>query len=83
VGTSCHLRGSQQILTELMHHVDAQDLGGRVEIQATFCLEACDRGPTVRVAGQVLHRATLEGVKELLDQALNLDPAGCEAGHAH
>jgi NADH-quinone oxidoreductase subunit G len=83
VGTSCHLRGSQQILTELMHHVDALDLADKVEIQATFCLEACDRGPTVRVNGHVLHRATLDGVKDLLDQALDGAPAGCEAGHAH
>jgi NADH:ubiquinone oxidoreductase subunit E len=37
---------------------------------ATFCLEGCDRGPTARVAGQVLHQADLAGVKALVDQAL-------------
>ncbi len=81
VGTSCHLRGSQQLLTALMHHVEERELGDRVEIQATFCLEACDRGPTVRVAGTVLHRAGLEAVKELLDRALQGELAPSEAGH--
>ena len=87
VGTSCHLRGSQKLLKSLMHHVDEQELGDQVEIQATFCMEACDRGPTVRVAGHVLNRASLETVKDLLDKARNgeLEPApvggACHACH--
>jgi NADH:ubiquinone oxidoreductase subunit E len=73
-----------------MHHVDEQDLGEQVEIQATFCMEACDRGPTVRVAGHALHRATLEGARELIGKALGgeLTPASaidsvdaCHASH--
>jgi NADH-quinone oxidoreductase subunit G len=90
IGTSCHLRGSQKLLKALMHHVDDQDLGEQVEIQATFCMEACDRGPTVRVAGHVLNRASLDGVKELIEKARKgeLEPvpaletaAGCHACH--
>jgi NADH-quinone oxidoreductase subunit G len=77
VGTGCHLRGSQQLLTALMRHVEARELEDRVAIQATFCLEACDRGPTVRVAGEVLHRADLEAVTGLLERALET----AEAGH--
>ena len=75
VGTGCHLRGSQQLLKALMRHVEEAGLEDRVSVQATFCLEACDRGPTVRVAGQVLHRAGLEAVTGLLDQALSAEAA--------
>jgi NADH-quinone oxidoreductase subunit G len=71
VGTSCYLRGSQKLLQDLLHHVSEHDLEAAVEIQATFCMEACDRGPTVRVAGQVLHRADLAAVQGLLEQALD------------
>jgi NADH-quinone oxidoreductase subunit G len=69
VGTSCYLRGSQKLLQDLLRHVEEQDLEAAVEIQATFCMEACDRGPTVRVAGQVLHQADLDSVKALLGEA--------------
>jgi NADH-quinone oxidoreductase subunit G len=81
VGTSCYLRGSQKLLQELLEHVEDQELGQTVSLQATFCMEGCDRGPTVRVAGQVLHRADLGSVKALLARAMDgeLDP--CEAGH--
>jgi len=82
VGTSCYLRGSQKLLQELLHHVEDQDLGEAVELQATFCMEGCDRGPTVRVNGNVQHRADLDTVKGLLAKALagELEPAGGACG---
>jgi len=79
VGTSCYLRGSQKLLKELLHHVEDQDLGEAVEIRATFCMEGCDRGPTVRVAGHVLHRADLDTVKELVEKARKGELEPCEA----
>jgi NADH-quinone oxidoreductase subunit G len=81
-GTSCHLRGSQKLLTGLLAHVEAEGLEEAVEVQATFCLEACDRGPTVRVAGHVLHRADLEGAKALLGKVVSGALESCEAAHA-
>ena len=82
VGTSCHLRGSQKLLKELLHHVEDHDLGEEVEIRATFCMEACDRGPTVRVAGHVQNRATLDSIKELVEKARKGELEPSEAGHA-
>jgi len=81
VGTSCHIRGSQKLLQSLLHHVEDQDLGEAVEIRATFCMEACDRGPSVRVAGHILHRACLEDVKALIGKALKGELEPIEAGH--
>jgi len=44
-------------------------------------MEGCDRGPTVKVAGHVLHRADFAGVLALVEQARSgsLEPA--EAVH--
>ena len=81
VGTSCHLRGSQKLLGELLRHVEDHDLGEAVELRATFCMEACDRGPTVRVDGHVLHRATLEDVTAMLEKAGRGELPPCEAAH--
>jgi len=87
VGTTCHLRGSQKLLQELLGRVEREELEDKVEIRATFCMEACDRGPTVRVAGHTLHRATAGQAMDLLGRILSgelqprtADPA--EAAHA-
>jgi NADH-quinone oxidoreductase subunit G len=69
IGTACHLRGAQDLLKRILQHVDQEDLAERFDIKATFCMEACDRGPTVRVNGHVLRRATFEMVRDTLASA--------------
>lgn len=71
IGTACHLRGSQDLLKQILRHVEAEDLAERFDIKATFCMESCDRGPTVRVNGHVFTHATIEGVKASLASALS------------
>jgi NADH-quinone oxidoreductase subunit G len=84
VGTSCHLRGSQKLLQELLRTLEERELDGEVEVKATFCMEACDRGPTVRVGGATLHRADLPQVLDLVDRARRGEleaPEACDACH--
>jgi NADH-quinone oxidoreductase subunit G len=81
VGTACHLRGAQKLLQDLLRHVRKEGLTNTVEIMATFCMEACDRGPTVRVDGRVLHRADLPGVLALVNLARKGELEPAEAGH--
>ena len=58
VGTSCHVRGAQVLLRKLMGMVEDAGLNDTVDVRASFCHEACDRGPTVVVGGTTLHKAT-------------------------
>ncbi len=61
-GTGCFLRSSQAIIQGLMKHVEANDLGDRVLIQASFCFEMCGEGPNVAVGDKIISQATLETV---------------------
>ena len=70
IGTACHLRGAQDLLKGILRHVEEQDQAERFEIKATFCMESCDRGPTVRVNGHVLRKATFEMVRDTLASAV-------------
>jgi len=70
VGTSCFLRGSQTLLKRLADYVESGDLDDTVEIQATFCFEHCDRGPTVRVGEQVIEHCTFDLAYEAIEGEL-------------
>ena len=70
VGTSCYLRGSQKLLQTLMTQVKQKDLQNSVDVHATFCFEACDRGPTVRIGDDVLHKCTVEQVMTAIEESL-------------
>lgn len=73
VGTNCHVKNGQNLLRSIMNWVDEQDLAGRVDISATFCLERCGEGPNVAVAGEIISRATLEAVTAAINAKLTPD----------
>ncbi|MFA6506748.1 MAG: [Fe-Fe] hydrogenase large subunit C-terminal domain-containing protein, partial [Treponemataceae bacterium] len=66
VGTSCFLRGSQAVLSDLLKTVEEQGLSSFVDISATFCAESCDKGPTVRIDGQTIHKAVCDDVMQVI-----------------
>ena len=71
VGTSCMVRGSQQLLHSLIDHVEERGLQNNVNIKATFCFEQCDRGPTIAVGDTVIEKCTFEKACRAIDKALS------------
>jgi NADH-quinone oxidoreductase subunit G len=66
-GTNCFVKGSQAILQELLHQVETENLQDKVSINASFCFEKCDQGPTVSVDGHKIQHCTPQAAKtELL-----------------
>ncbi len=57
-GTSCFLKGSQEVISHVLQCVDAQHLQDHVEVSASFCFEKCEQGPTVRVDGEQIQKCT-------------------------
>ena len=47
IGSSCHLKGSRQVVERLQELVDANGLKERVELAGTFCLGRCQTGVNV------------------------------------
>lgn len=70
VGTSCMVRGSQDLLHSLIDYIEERGLQNAVDIRATFCFEQCDRGPTISVGGTVIEKCTFEKAQKALDKAL-------------
>ena len=70
-GTNCFVKGSQNILHEMLHQVETKNLQDKVAINASFCFEKCDHGPTVSVDGHKIQWCTAEAAKTELLQKLN------------
>lgn len=63
IGSSCHLKGSRQVVERLRRLLDESGLGDRVELSGTFCMGQCRSGVCVDVDG-VLHSVTPETADE-------------------
>ncbi len=52
VGTSCHLRGSYNVLSTFLNLVEAGNYHDRVNLQAAFCMGGCGQGGCVSLDGE-------------------------------
>lgn len=49
VGSSCSLRGSDELASELFRLINKEKLEGLVDIAGAFCMDTCAKGVSVRV----------------------------------
>ena len=49
IGSSCHIKGSRQVVEQLQTLVAEKELGDKVELAGTFCLGKCQQGVCVLV----------------------------------
>ena len=66
LGTFCYLHGSYDILKELTHQLEQEDLHDCVNLQGTFCFEQCNGGPSVQIGDELLGKVTVQRIPELI-----------------
>ena len=49
IGSSCHIKGSRQVVEQLQYLIAEKDLGEKVELGGTFCMGKCQQGVCVTV----------------------------------
>ena len=49
IGSSCHIKGSRQVVDELQYLIKENNLGDTVELGGTFCMDKCHQGVCVTV----------------------------------
>lgn len=47
IGSSCHLKGSRQVVEELQYLIAQNYLADKVELSGTFCMGKCQQGVCV------------------------------------
>ena len=63
IGSSCHLKGSRQVVEELRNLIEDNNLEDKVEIAGTFCLGQCQKGVCVTI-GEEFYSVSPETVEE-------------------
>ncbi len=59
VGSSCHLKGSYQIIQIFQELVKKNKLESKVELKASFCLGRCTQGVSVKVGDEFIDGLTI------------------------
>lgn len=49
IGSSCHLKGSRQVVEQLQYLIAENNLKEKIELGGTFCMGKCQKGVCVTV----------------------------------
>ena len=63
IGSSCHIKGSRQVVEQLQYLISENNIGDKVELGGTFCMGKCQQGVCVTV-NDSFHSVTPENVEE-------------------
>ena len=63
IGSSCHIKGSRQVVEQLQYLIAENNLSDKVELSGTFCMGKCQQGVCVTV-NDTFHSVTPETVGE-------------------
>lgn len=67
IGSSCHIKGSRQVVGQLQKLIADNNLGDKVDLGGTFCMGNCQKGVCVTVDGE-FHSVTPDTVDEFFQK---------------
>lgn len=71
VGSSCHLKGSADIIELLQKAIEDGNYGDQITLAASFCIGKCNRiGVTVQVDDEIHTGITRENFKEFFREQI-------------
>ena len=69
IGSSCHIKGSRQVVEQLQRLIAENNIGDKVELGGTFCMGKCQSGVCVTV-NDCFYSVTPENVEEFFDKEI-------------
>lgn len=68
IGSSCHIKGSYQIISALKNLIAEKGLEERVQLNGSFCLGHCEDGVSAKFNGVVVTGLTVENIGEIFER---------------
>lgn len=67
VGSSCHLKGSHEVITRLQELIKEHHLIHDVELCASFCCNNCAEGVSMLINGELVSNANADTIDEIFN----------------
>ena len=69
IGSSCHIKGSRQVVEQLQYLISKNGLKDKVSLNGTFCMGKCQQGVCVTVEEQIFS-VSPETVNEFFEKEI-------------
>lgn len=68
VGSSCHLRGSYDIINLMKENIAKNNLEDTVELSGAFCLGKCTEGVSIKVDDEIICGVSKDNFDEIFNK---------------
>lgn len=68
VGSSCHLRGSYDIINLMKENIAGHQLEEKVDLAAAFCLGKCTDGVSVKIGDEIVVGVNKDNFDEIFQK---------------
>ncbi len=68
VGSSCHLRGSYNIIELLKQRLEERGMTDQVDLRAAFCLGKCTDGVSIQVDDEIICGVSADNFDEIFEK---------------
>jgi NADH:ubiquinone oxidoreductase subunit E len=69
IGSSCHIKGSRQVVEYLQNRISENGLEDKVKLSGTFCMGKCQQGVCVTV-DEEFYSVTPDTVEEFFENTI-------------
>lgn len=70
IGSSCHLKGSYDVIKKLEEIIKEKNLEDKITIKASFCLNHCSTGVTMKANEQYIDGVSPENIEEKFEKEI-------------
>lgn len=67
IGSSCHIKGSRQVVEQLQYLVAQNNLSDKIELGGTFCMGKCQQGVCVTINDETFS-VSQDAVKDFFEK---------------
>jgi NADH:ubiquinone oxidoreductase subunit E len=73
VGSSCHIKGSSDIIELIKQKIKEHNLEKKVNLSAAFCLGKCTDGVSIKVDGNIICGVSKENFEKIFENYILKD----------
>ena len=70
IGSSCHLKGSYDVIQKLKTIIAERNLEDKIELKAGFCLGHCSNGVSMNVDGEPLQNVNADNIEQIFNEQI-------------
>ena len=70
VGSSCHLKGSHEVINYFKDAIKESRLENKVELKGSFCMDKCTEGVNLLIDDELFHANSVDEAREIFQREI-------------